>query len=246
MLDLEAEGLDADHREGPPGGVEAGGRLAHRLVHPALVGTREGEGPVPLDQRGGDRDAALDHVAMDLEVPRALLAPHRAHDLVDVLGGRARVVDDAGRAAHLLVDPELRLDRLRLMVDEGPEAALVLTGPAADDQHRHALGERARDGIHHVVTARPVGDAHDPDAAGRARIPVGGEAHSRLVRQRDDLQPPWLPEPREEAQDEVPRDAEQVRDPDLVQIGDEEVAERHGRAHGPARSATVASGQAKR
>src|SRR5205823_5366889 len=80
----------------------------------------------------------------------------------------------------------------------------------------------------------------DPDPTRRPRISVRREADPRLVGQRDDLETPRLPEPREETQNEVPRDAEQVGHPDLAQIGDEEVAERHGRAHGPARSATVA------
>jgi hypothetical protein len=33
------------------------------------------------------------------------------------------------------------------------------------------------------------------------------------------------------AQHEVARDAEEMRDADLLEVGDQEVAERHGRAH---------------
>ena len=81
------------------------------------------------------------------------------------------------------------------------------------------------------MAAGAVGDADDADPPGRARVAVGGEADAGLVRQRDDLQPARPPEAQEEAHDQVAGNAEEVRDADLLQVGDEEVAERHARLH---------------
>ncbi len=101
---------------------------------------------------------------------------------------------------------ELRLDLLRLVVDELSELALLLARAAADDQDRHALGERARDRVHHVVAAGAVGDADDADAAGRARVAVGGEADAGLVRQGDDLRAARPPELEEQVDHEIARE----------------------------------------
>ena len=198
----------------------------------ALVGARELERAVPREDLLGHRDAALDHVAMDLEIARALLAPDRLHHLVHGLGGGADVVEQARRAGELAVDAQLRLDLLRLVVDQRAELALLVARTAAQHQQRHALGERSRDRVHHVVSARAVGDAHDADATGRARVAVGGEADARLVRQRHDAEPAARAEAQEEPQHEIAGDAEEMRDPDLAEVGDQEVAERHRGLHG--------------
>ena len=121
-----------------------------------------------------------------------------------------------------------------------PELALLVAGAAAQHQQRDALRERARDRVHHVVAARAVGDAHHADASGGARVAVGREAHPGLVRQRDDAQPASRAEADEEAEHEVARDAEEMRDADLPQVGDQEVAEDHRRLHAP-RSRPVAA-----
>src|SRR5262249_16383602 len=116
-----------------------------------------------------------------------------------------------------------------LMMDQGAELALLVTGAAAQDQQGHAFGERAGDRVHHVVAAGTVGDAHHPDAARSARVAVGGEADAGLVRERHHAQTAPRPEAQKEPEDEVSGDAEEMRDADLSQVGDEEVAERHGR-----------------
>ena len=104
---------------------------------------------------------------------------------------------------------------------------LLLTRPPADHEHRDVLGERTADGIHHVVPAGTVGDADHREPAGRPGIAVGGEADSRLVREGDDAEPAGPPEPREEAEHEIARNAEEMLDADLLQVGDQEVAEAH-------------------
>ena len=230
-LDLEAKRLDADHRERAARGVEPLGRFADRLLHLALVRATEGESPVPVDDLPRHRDPPLHHVAVDLEVARLLLAPHGSHDVVHALGRRVRVVEHARRTGELLVDAELRLDLLGLMVDEHAEPALLLARPSADHQHRHALGERAGDRVHHVVASGPVRDADDGEPPGGARVAVGGEADAGLVRERDDPEGAPFAEAQEEPDHQVARDAEEVRHADLLEVGDQEVAEGHRGAH---------------
>ena len=75
----------------------------------------------------------------------------------------------------------LRFDLAGLVMDQRAEFALLFAGTAGENQDRHALGERSRDWIHHVVAAGAVGDAYDSDLAGRARVAVGGEADARLM-----------------------------------------------------------------
>ena len=50
------------------------------------------------------------------------------------------------------------------------------------------------------------------------------------------IRPPAQREPEEEPQDEIPRNAEEMGDADLLQIGDQEVAEGHRGAHAALRS----------
>ncbi len=238
-LQLVAEGLDADDHGRPAGGVEARGGLARRLGGLALVGARELEGAVPGTDRLRHLDGALHHVAVDLEVAGPLLAPDRAHHAIDLVRDTARIVENGRGTADLVVDAELRLDLLRLVMDELPELALLLARPAAHDQDRHPFRERPGDGVHHVVAAGAVGDADDADAARGARVAVGGEADARLVRQGHDLEPARAPELEEQVDHEVARNAEQMRDPDLLEIRDQEVADAHPRPHHAKNSSTL-------
>src|SRR6266481_1004397 len=127
--------------------------------------------------------AALKRTAVSCAASAVLRSSERGNSSAPL---HSRVVEDARGAGELVVDAELRVDLLGLMMDQLPELALLLARPAAHDEDRHPLRERAGDGIHHVVAAGAVGDADDPDAAGRARVAVGGEADPRLVRERHD------------------------------------------------------------
>src|SRR5437879_3470409 len=230
-LNLVAKGLDTDDHRRALRRVEAERGLVRGLGGLALVGARELEHPVPFANRLRHLDRALDHVAVDLEIAGALLAPDRAQHLDDVGRGTARVVEDAGGAGELGVDAELRVDLLRLMVDQLPELALLLARPAAHDENRHALREGAGDGIHHVVAAGAVRDADDADAPSGARVAVGCETDAGLVGERHDAHAARPPELEEEIDDEVAGDAEEMRDADLLQVGDEKIADPPARAH---------------
>ena len=166
---------------------------------------------------------------MDLQVTGLLLPPDGTHDVVHALGRRARVVEHPRGAGELLVDAVLRLDLLGLMVDEHAEAPLLLARPAADHEHRHALRERARHRVHHVVAARAVRDTDDGETSGGARISVGREPDARLVGQRDDPEGPPAAEAEKETDHEVARDAEEVGHTDFCEVGDEKVADAHPR-----------------
>ncbi len=121
-----------------------------------------GQPTVPVEDLIGYADFALHHVSMDLEIAGLLVQPDRADNFVDIDRRAERIVDDFRRARHLSVDAKLRLDLLRLVVDEHAELALLLAWAAADYEDRYSLGERASDRIHHVVAARTVGDADAP------------------------------------------------------------------------------------
>ncbi len=140
-----------------------------------------GQFTVPRNDLFGHRDLAFDHVPVNLEVARLLIQPDGADHLVD-LGGRAqRIVDELGGAGDFPVDVELGLDLSRLMVDQHAELAFFLSRAAADDENRHALGKRGGDRVDHVVTAGAVGYADGADAAGCARVTIGGKAHAGFV-----------------------------------------------------------------
>jgi hypothetical protein len=207
-------------------------RLARRLAHLPPIGAALGQSAVPFQDRARHVDRPLDHVAVDLEVAGAVLRPDLADHRVDVGGRGRRVREHARLAGELAVDAELRIDVLCLMVDERADLPFLVRRSAADDEDRHALGERAGDRVHHVVAARPVGDADDAEPPGRARVAVGCEADAGLVREGDDLEPARAPEAKKEPHHEIARDAEQMRDADLAEVGDQKVAEVHVRLHG--------------
>ena len=97
-LRLEAEGLDADQHHRPLRAVEALDRVARRLAHLVRIRVPEVERPPVLGDGARHLDRPVHHVAVDLDVARPLLAPHRAHDRIDLLGGGPGSVDEA-RAA---------------------------------------------------------------------------------------------------------------------------------------------------
>src|SRR5262249_50404474 len=142
---------------------------------------------------------------------------------------------------ELLIDAVLRFDLLGLVVDERAELAFLFAGPAADDQDRHALGKGSRYRIHHVVATRAVGDADDTDASAGARIAVGREAYTGLVRKRYDAQAALPPEAEEQTHDEIARNPEQMRHPDLLEVRHQEIAKTHASFHHRYRSRARAS-----
>ena len=137
----------------------------------------------------------------------------------------------------------LKADKLDFVIEKATElgassvalftSSRCVARPAADDEDRNVLGVGPGDGIHHVVAAGAVGDAHDPDAPGGTSVPVRREADARLVREGDHAQAAPAPEAGEQPQDEIAGNAEDVRDAELVEVGDQEVAEAHGGAHDP-------------
>ena len=144
---------------------------------------------VPGDQFGRNLDLAVHHVAMDFDVSRPLLGPYRLDHFVQLFGGGARIDQHLERAGHFAVDALLRFDLARLMMDQRTQLALALARAAGKNQHRHPLREGAGYRVDHVVAAGAVGHAGDADAAGGARVAVGGETDSRLVRQGQHLEP---------------------------------------------------------
>ena len=77
------------------------------------------------------------------------------------------------------------------------------------------------------MSPRAVRDDEHAELSGAPRVGVRGETDGGLVRERDDLEPTAKRELVEEIQDEVARKAEDVADAEAVQVGDQEVAERH-------------------
>ena len=164
---------------------------------------------------------------MDLDVARALLGPNRAHHVVQLHRGAARIGQHRRGAGDFLVDAMLGLDLARLMVNQRAELALLLAGAAGQDEQRHALGKRARHRVDHVVAAGAVGHTDDADFAGGARIAVGRETDARLVREGHDLRPLAPAQGEKQLEREIARDAENVGCADLAQVGDQEIAHRH-------------------
>ncbi len=168
---------------------------------------------------------------MNLDVAGALLGPDGAHDAMQFHRGGARLGQHRRRASDFLIDAMLRFDLAGLMMDQRPEFAFFLARAAGENQNRHALGERSRDRIYHIVAAGAVGHADYPDTSSRARVAVGSEADPGFMRERDDLQPMAAPERKEQLEREIAGDAENVLDADLAQVGDQEISERHMPLH---------------
>ncbi len=148
----------------------------------ARIGFLEVQAPVPFDQFVGNFDLAIDHVAMNLDVAGPLLGPDGAHDAMQFECGGARLGQHRRRAGDFLIDAMLRFYFAGLMMDQRSEFAFLLAGAAGENQNRHALGERSRNRIHHVVTAGAVGHADHADSSGRARVTVGSESDAGFMR----------------------------------------------------------------
>ncbi len=151
--------------------VEHRGRLAGRLFDLAQVRVRKAQASVPLDQIGGNVDLAIDHVAMNLDITGALLSPDRRRHLMEVARRGAWIGQDLRRTSDFAINPMLRLDLARLMMDKGPEFAFLLARSAGKNQQWHALREGAGDGVHHIVPAGAIRHADNADLAGRPARP---------------------------------------------------------------------------
>src|SRR5579872_4609119 len=117
------------------------------------------------------------------------------------------------------------------MMNQRAELAFFFTRTAGKNQQRYSFGKRPGDRIHHIMTARAIGDANYANFTRRARIAVSGKAHSRLMGKGMDLEVVFAPEGEEQLEREVARDPEDMADANLAQIGDQEVAERHTPFH---------------
>jgi hypothetical protein len=81
------------------------------------------------------------------------------------------------------------------------------------------------------VTAGAVGYADGADAAGCARVTIGGKTHAGFVRKRNDLERPRATELEEQIDDQISRNAEEVGNADLLEIRDEVIAQFHLEFH---------------
>ena len=173
----EAAHLDADHqhRRACAGDsrqdlVDTGGE---RVAVDGLVGE-------PRHRFAG----RAHHVARQLDVHGARFGEAAAQDAGD-LGRRAlRIVESRLVAGDLAKDPQLRIERLRLMVQEQARARLALAGRAGNDDDRRFLRVGPGHRVDEVERARPVSDGRDAQRAVHSRRGIGGEADRRLVGER--------------------------------------------------------------
>src|SRR5208283_548498 len=119
----------------------------------------------------------------------------------------------------------------RLMMDKGPEFALLLARSAGKNQQWHALREGAGDGVHHIVPAGAIRHADNADLAGRPGIAVRRKADPRFMREGEHVKAVPLAEREEQLEGEITGDAEDLANADFLQIGDQKIAERHVPLH---------------
>ncbi len=225
--DLIAMNLDTGDQHRLAAFVEHRGGLARRFLHMACVGFVKVQMTVPFDNFVGHFDLAVDHVAMDLDVTRALLGPDRADHVVKLHRGAPGIGQHGRGTRDFLVNAMLGLYLARLMVNQRAQLALFLPRSSGQDEQGHALGKRARHRVDHVVPAGAVGHTNDADLAGGARVSVGGETDTWFMREGKDLRPLTPAEREKQLEGEVARDAENVSCADLAEIGDQKVAHRH-------------------
>jgi len=228
---LEAIGLDPNDHRWPLGRVEALRRLASRLGDFPPIGTGESQTAATFADFLWHVDLALDHIPVDLEVAGALLAPDGPYDFVDVGCSATGIVYYLRSAGEFPVDTELRLDFLRLVVDQGPEFPFFLARASTDHEDWHALRERARNGVHHIVPSGTVGDAYYTDGPGGAGVTIRCKPYPRLVRKGHDPKSSRVAELEEQVDDHVAGNAEEVGDPYGAQVGDQVVTKLHPGGH---------------
>ena len=129
---------------------------------------------------------------------------------MDLEGRPFRVLNDLGRAGHLLEDAPLAFHVFGLVVDAG-ELLLGLARSARHDEDRDLLGVGPGHGIHDVVSARPVGHAHDAKPPRASRVAVCGETDGGLVGEGHDLERSVTTEPVEEPEHEIAGKPEDMR-----------------------------------
>src|SRR5690348_10488577 len=216
--------LDARNEDRLAARIEHRSGFARGFLELARIRFIKVQMPVPFEDLGGHFDLAVDHVAVNLDIARALFGPYGANDRMQVLRGGSRVGYYARGTGDLVVDASLRFDLAGLVMDERAELALLFPRAAGEDKERHPLGERPGDGIDHVVAAGAVGNAYDADFAGRAGIAVGGEANARFMREGENFEIMFLAQRKEELEGKIAGYAENVTYACFAQIGDQKVA----------------------
>jgi hypothetical protein len=151
-----------------------------------------------------------DHIPRDLQVDRAALLGRRRQDAVDVALRGVRVVEHGRGHGELLEDPLLGVEVARLVVQQGVRRALGDARRAADHHHRRALGEGLGGAVGQLQPADAVGHADHPQPP-HPGVDVRGEPGPLLVCGVDQAHPA-VRQQIEEAQHEVPGDAEDVAD----------------------------------
>ena len=206
MLPVE---FDASHQQRLPSRAKAIGGFGYSLLELARIGARSRKFSVPLAKRLRNRDLQIDAVPMNLQVTGTHLRHDSRNHVVNLLGREFRLLDDLCGACQFGEDPALGLHVLHLVMDLR-DLLLGVSRPPRDDEQGNLLGVGARDGVHHVVSPRTVGHAHDSKPSCAAGVAVCRKAHGRLVGEADDLEAARRSEPVVETEGKIPRQAENV------------------------------------
>ena len=217
---IEAGQLDAEDDHRLPGVRDPRRRLGQ--------GGRQRPRVARFGRRGERRHAghpAVDDVTRQLDVPRALQPPDGIEDAVDLAQRVLRRVEDGRGGRQLLKHLVLRVVGAHLVVDQRVAPPLAETRRAADDEDRRLFGVRLPRRVRHLQPADAVGDA-DGAQTPQSGVGVGGEARALLVAGGDQGQRRFL-QVLHEAEDEIPRHAEDVLDAERHEPLDQVVADAH-------------------
>ena len=168
------------------------------------------------------------HVARDLDVHRPRMFQAVAEHARDVGRRTLGVVEADAVAGDLLEDAELRIERLRLMVQQQAGTRLALARPARDHYQRRLLGIGRRHRVDHVQRPGAVGHRRNAQRAIDARRGIGREADPGLVRERVQRQDLRLFDDAEVRQREVAGNAEDL----AGAVGLEGMQQGFGEVHG--------------
>jgi hypothetical protein len=160
--------------------------------------------------RGDGLAGRAHHVARHLDVDGARYGEAAAQHARDLARRAARVVEPGLVAGDFAEDPELRVQGLRLVVQQQSRAGLSLAGRARYDDDGRLFRVRARHGVHDIERSRAIGDGGHAERAVRSRRRVRGEADRRLVRERIERKDPRGLDDLEEGQREIAGDAEDL------------------------------------
>jgi len=172
----------------------------------------------------GQFDRHIHDIVWNFNIARAAMRFNFGDNTNDFFGSGFRIEQYGGCAGHFIINAALRIKGAHFVMLQLVALAVIRGGAARNNQHRAFFSIGAGDGIEHVQPADAIGHAGNAQAIDTC-ISVSGKAYGRFMCHGVEVDLGVF-KPAKRRQREIARNAECIADTLIVEIIEQERADR--------------------